>query len=1048
MSNDGRDLLAAMGPESKAFRFIQTWMATERDEEITNTLSGLNNGSFSILAVVKALGEYLTSEESTLRNKGITFLTSVLQKCNPQVLNRQSVHALTIFYRGKLEDVETTTAALQGLVPLSAHPTLSSEDAVDIMKSLFRHVRMKALVQSIRFHVFTVIDGIMATHREALKDMGNEFLNGYTTLAEGEKDPRNLLIAFAIARVILVEFDIRNHVEALYNITFCYFPITFRPPPDDPYGITTEDLQDRLRQCLSATPGFGPLAIPVFLEKLTAGSPATKRDTLQTLSVCLPVYGRALARSAGPKLWSSLKIEIFQPTDPVTEEQAVSTLVVLVKTLVSDEDSDFTKSGNIDSLCKEICEECIEKLREPEKSLAKPSMRVLSAFITTNTSASKHAISQAIPCLVKVFLDPGEASNRPPILSLLSRLLKAVGDTEAIEDYETGLLADFKDEILSIVLMGLESNPCRRYSIECLQEIIGMKELLNEDEIAYVVRSLVEKFLENTDSKETTDALLLFLTKVTTDYLQVLKAHALPSMFAALPDQAPAYDAVVEREKMWQILSALRTLCLPAELFETFVIRLTTKLEIACFPVNQPDAHVTSDCRIAYGFSILKTLSMAMTAKAEDGYSDVPKYIEHLIPNIYNWFLYSAFSSDHSDIVTAPRLLEVAGEIITTVTRALESSPQSTFIAALMSAFFQGDIRGIIHGYPKVSVDTSFAPFEPPSPSKHRHMVILFCSAVYSLHRDVRIQWTDLAGLLSKLIIWILEVAETDLQRLSVMHAVASILNKQAGDLSDSMESSLDRFWMNEIADCTMPLDRRTRAIKIWVWVAKALLVRGHRLGTSFSERLLLLFGQSDIHWQAGKAVGEIGESDTVLTKANYAVVKILVTQKYVNFILPKLIEGAKDPAEPVKQTAYLVALCELIKVVPKPTYEQCMPTLLPLLLRGADLPDSEIRANVIDSLYATAPSEAASVSEHASTLVSIMLKNLLSEDINTPRVRIAALRFLALLPSIVRYDVLHPCKANVIRGLGIALDDPKRNVRKEAVDARTRWSACMPMPS
>lgn len=43
--------------------------------------------------------------------------------------------------------------------------------------------------------------------------MGNEFLSGYIKLAESEKDPRNLLLTLAIARVILVEFDITNHVE-------------------------------------------------------------------------------------------------------------------------------------------------------------------------------------------------------------------------------------------------------------------------------------------------------------------------------------------------------------------------------------------------------------------------------------------------------------------------------------------------------------------------------------------------------------------------------------------------------------------------------------------------------------------------------------------------------------------------------------------------------------------------------------------------------------------------------------------------------------------
>ena len=48
------------------------------------------------------------------------------------------------------------------------------------------------------------------------------------------------------------------------------------------------------------------------------------------------------------------------------------------------------------------------------------------------------------------------------------------------------------------------------------------------------------------------------------------------------------------------------------------------------------------------------------------------------------------------------------------------------------------------------------------------------------------------------------------------------------------------------------------------------------------------------------------------------------------------------------------------------------------------------------------------------------------------------ALKYLAVLPKIVRYNVLHPQKATVLRELARALDDPKRAVRKEAVDARS----------
>lgn len=43
--------------------------------------------------------------------------------------------------------------------------------------------------------------------------MGDAFVAKYCQIADGEKDPRNLLLAFSIARVILVEFDIERHVE-------------------------------------------------------------------------------------------------------------------------------------------------------------------------------------------------------------------------------------------------------------------------------------------------------------------------------------------------------------------------------------------------------------------------------------------------------------------------------------------------------------------------------------------------------------------------------------------------------------------------------------------------------------------------------------------------------------------------------------------------------------------------------------------------------------------------------------------------------------------
>ena len=65
-----------------------------------------------------------------------------------------------------------------------------------------------------------VIDVLCFKNYLVLKSMGTRFIAGYISLAEGEKDPRNLMVAFAIARVILIEFDFPEHVEVGIFIPF------------------------------------------------------------------------------------------------------------------------------------------------------------------------------------------------------------------------------------------------------------------------------------------------------------------------------------------------------------------------------------------------------------------------------------------------------------------------------------------------------------------------------------------------------------------------------------------------------------------------------------------------------------------------------------------------------------------------------------------------------------------------------------------------------------------------------------------------------------
>lgn len=60
----------------------------------------------------------------------------------------------------------------------------------------------------------------------------------------------------------------------------------------------------------------------------------------------------------------------------------------------------------------------------------------------------------------------------------------------------------------------------------------------------------------------------------------------------------------------------------------------------------------------------------------------------------------------------------------------------------------------------------------------------------------------------------------------------------------------------------------------------------------------------------------------------------------------------------------------------------------MPLLLRGLNLPDNEIRAGVIDTLITTTDPGSKDnelVSKYAGSLVSIMLKNAKAKDMPSP---------------------------------------------------------------
>jgi DNA repair/transcription protein MET18/MMS19 len=133
---------------------------------------------------------------------------------------------------------------------------------------------MRALTVHPRYAVFSILDTLVSNHREStlvflspaglgywtdemgdhtgLKSMGEGFVTGYLGIADGEKDPRNLLLAFSIDRVVLIEFDTSLHVQVSFLTSYLKWRIdsvTHSPSSTSPSVISQSpsDLRRMIR---------------------------------------------------------------------------------------------------------------------------------------------------------------------------------------------------------------------------------------------------------------------------------------------------------------------------------------------------------------------------------------------------------------------------------------------------------------------------------------------------------------------------------------------------------------------------------------------------------------------------------------------------------------------------------------------------------------------------------------------------------------------------------------------------------------------------------
>ncbi|XP_055109373.2 MMS19 nucleotide excision repair protein homolog isoform X10 [Symphalangus syndactylus] len=303
----------AAAPMGALWGLVHDFVMGQQEGPADQVAADVKSGNYTVLQVVEALGSSLENPEPRTRARGIQLLSQVLFHCHTLLLEKEVVH-LILFYENRLKDHHLVIpSVLQGLKALSLCVALPPGLAVSVLKAIFQEVHVQSLPQVDRHTVYDIITNFMRTREEELKSLGADFTFGFIQVMDGEKDPRNLLVAFRIVHdLISRDYSLGPFVEELFEVTSCYFPIDFTPPPNDPHGIQREDLILSLRAVLASTPRFAEFLLPLLIEKVDSEVLSAKLDSLQTLNACCAVYGQKELKDFLPSLWASIRRESSQ----------------------------------------------------------------------------------------------------------------------------------------------------------------------------------------------------------------------------------------------------------------------------------------------------------------------------------------------------------------------------------------------------------------------------------------------------------------------------------------------------------------------------------------------------------------------------------------------------------------------------------------------------------------------------------------------------------------------------------------------------------------
>ncbi|QDS68336.1 hypothetical protein FKW77_010702 [Venturia effusa] len=991
----------------------------------------LQSKELRLSTLIESLADYINHEEATTRAKTMSYVADVLQAVPPKVLTGQHRNLLCDFVLGRVSgDTEGIGACAKALLALESLGQWDQNRAAEIMTALLKHTHPldQYKDKNERYPIVLLIDLLMAKYRaaiHALHEQSADFTSRLVSYFDGEKDPRNLMVVFSILRVAGAEWDMSAHAQEMFDASFNYFPITFRPPPDDPYGITSQDLKDRLRACIASSSYFAPYAFPALLDKLDSASANTKRDVLQALLSCVQNYGPRTVNLYSITLWDALKFEILSVQEEDLAEKSLDVLEEVPRQL---------SRGSQDSLAlylKPVAKECTEHLEDAPTKQSQGATRILYAVCKSCAPASNFLVTAVLPQIFVLYQNSQDMSKRRALIETLTQILKANcevfgewrktelqqskdSENTTPEKHNINGLTPYRNQILETLTGAFNAATIKQVSyrlilLDGLVQITKVRALLTDEQISAVIRLFDGVVLpeESYGKDDMKTAAINGLVEIAHQKPQLVIDTSFPSFLARLPDkdnQGP--------QTYVPILEAFAKLGSEQAVFNTVVVRLKSKLNSA----------IQQKSSATYLHAILSALLYAFSQESckfeRSAYFEDP-----VLPLVEKVCLQT--DEEQQDDTT----LYLVGRLANVILRGQSSEAQ-------LHAKLPDEIYIL---YSSAAVAEGLLPAITPDTSQLvSRRLILSTYFLAAQRKDVPLSIQQ-SILLKSLIESASSENLTVGTRVAILQQISLICNKFIPN--SALKETLDPI-LHDPGNLLSTTNLTPTTIQIIFAILQALVLRNAPRLTELFSFLTTALSSPQHGKNIAHGFATLLQPSDIMTKENHCTISPLHKQKTFAILAPDIANGIKEVDADLKGN-YLIALAGIIRTLPFTVLEPQLPTLTPMLLQTLDLPSSaDIKAGTIDTVSEVLTQKAEAIEEHTSSLISRLLNCAVgkAENGNSPVVRAKALQCLLLVCRKARTELVIPFRRSVVKRLIVACDDKKRGVRSEAVRCRAKW--------